>query len=452
MINIKRNVLLGGLSAVLLATGVSAQNFMPADPVPKAYDSRILTYNVDEERSEVSFTLLTGSHESQVDGWISFRAVSTDDPAQVGRVRLIVHRAWLIADDFADPNVSPFDRPLIMTLSPMVISSGWWNPYTGNVNFELYLTTPTGPLPVPMPLNMEGIMTRDVLVVQGDNGNVPDGGMALTIAADRQEFHREALFSTEIGFSAIIGDPVFLISDGDLLGVRRCLHKRNGDLTENLGFMPPVPDLGLDAVTLADHDPVLFSLEEGMFSETLGWVGDGDLLSDSGHIVRTNAQLIHAFQPETPGDVGLDAVHADTFADSARGFLFSVERDFISALYDCPIRHGYLLAENGDIVATNHDLLAHFHPPYDIDPDHDFGLDAVFIRRNGEIWFSVEEDFMDAQLGLIRDGDLLSNRGYVVARNLQLLHGCSPLEDLDNFGLDAFDMGTFGADVDSLMP
>jgi hypothetical protein len=43
---------------------------------------------------------------------------------------------------------------------------------------------------------------------------------------------------------------------------------------------------------------------------------------------------------------------------------------------------------------------------------------------------------MDARLGPITDGDLLSDRGYVVARNLDLVRPFQPLEDLANFGLE----------------
>jgi hypothetical protein len=67
----------------------------------------------------------------------------------------------------------------------------------------------------------------------------------------------------------------------------------------------------------------------------------------------------------------------------------------------------------------------------------DYGLDAVILRSNTEIWFSTEIGFQDARFGLIDEGDLLSTDGYVVARNLDLVAAFGPVEDVASFGLDA---------------
>jgi len=50
---------------------------------------------------------------------------------------------------------------------------------------------------------------------------------------------------------------------------------------------------------------------------------------------------------------------------------------------------------------------------------------------------STEEGFNDTQLGLIREGELLSDQGYIVFRNLELTSSFAPAEDMADFGLDA---------------
>ncbi len=66
----------------------------------------------------------------------------------------------------------------------------------------------------------------------------------------------------------------------------------------------------------------------------------------------------------------------------------------------------------------------------------DYGLDALYVWPHGEIWFSTEEDFQDLELGPILAGDLLSDQGVIVFHNLELLSAFAPLEDLADFGLD----------------
>ena len=73
---------------------------------------------------------------------------------------------------------------------------------------------------------------------------------------------------------------------------------------------------------------------------------------------------------------------------------------------------------------SNRQLLSQFHPP----ALEDFGLDALYIWPNGEIWFSTTSDFNDGQLGPITSGDLLSDAGYIVYRNADLVRALQPLE------------------------
>ena len=60
----------------------------------------------------------------------------------------------------------------------------------------------------------------------------------------------------------------------------------------------------------------------------------------------------------------------------------------------------------------------------------DFGLDAAYIRPRGEIWFSTEVDFTDQRFGHIGHGDLLSDTGRVVVRNLELVRRFTPVQDV----------------------
>jgi len=252
-------------------------------------------------------------------------------------------------------------------------------------------------------------------------------------------------FSTEVPFTpeATPGDP---LSDGDLLDTFGQVVRTNHQLTSRLGIMPAVPDLGLDAVMAApspveaasDRPVYLFSLEKRIFSETLGWLGEGDLLSEKGAIVATNAELLRNFPaPPIPFDdlvpvlldYGLDAV----CAAPCKSLYFSIEKN-----YGLKIRHGDLLSTEGEVVKTNAELLEHFRLA--TVGVSDFGLDALYVLPGGEVWFSTETDFEDRLLGVVRHGDLLSDRGWIVARNKQLMAPFGPLEELVDFGLDALNI------------
>jgi hypothetical protein len=86
------------------------------------------------------------------------------------------------------------------------------------------------------------------------------------------------------------------------------------------------------------------------------------------------------------------------------------------------------------ILKSNEQLIARFNPA---DPKKDYGLDALWIWPSGEIWFSTEVGFTGQQLQVYGGGDLLSDQGYVVFRNVELLNRFAPIEDLADFGLDA---------------
>ncbi len=383
--------------------------------------------------SEMHIELFTGGDTGPMSGLVRLYLgdpgvpVPDDIPGLVG---VSVRKADLIGQ-LSTPTI-----PRHLILDPNQPSTGRYNYLTQQIAFDLYLTTEQGPLPVPMPVHLAGRLNGEYLHMRGDNGNVADGLVRLVIGAVR----RDLLFSTEIGFTP--GNPPHVntpVSDGDLLSAAGWIVRTNFELTQNLGIKPVWGPLGLDAAFMTDDCEVWFSTEVNEFSETLGPLRHGDLLSEVGAIVRRNIDLIAPFQPMPPiPDLGLDAVHV--FPNGL--ILFSTEEGFFSESQNLFVSDGDLLTATGVIALRNAQLLAQFNPIGPI--AQDYGLDAVFFAppranttANREIWFSVEDGFLDQAHGVITDGDLLSNRGEVVVRNLDLVEEFAPLEDVNNFGLDA---------------
>jgi hypothetical protein len=249
-------------------------------------------------------------------------------------------------------------------------------------------------------------------------------------------------FSTAISFTSSSGVKA---SDGDILSASGKIKRRNNELTAKLGIMPIVPDLGLDAVmreklsnsqTASRTREIFFSIPGDVFSETLGYLHNGDLLSDNGYVVKSYEKFIKPFGPMPPiADYGLD-----TIAYSPRGeFLFSIEKDFFSERLGQTISNGDLLSEKGYVYKTIGDLLSKFklYPTF---APVDFGLDAVYVWPWGEVWFSTKSSFGAEQFEMITPGDLLSSYGKVVLRNRELLENFKPTEKIADFGLDALEV------------
>lgn len=251
------------------------------------------------------------------------------------------------------------------------------------------------------------------------------------------------LFSTETSFTSS-SSGIRNISDGDLLSSSGRVIYTNRELTARLCITPPAPEIGLDAVMgqpgLLPPPPgkdwpsyeVLFSVEDDIFSEKVGMLYDGDILSNAGYIFRRHGELVKAFLPEAPDmDYGLDALMLGGPDGPA---LFSTEEGFFSKRLGESIGDGDLLSEDGFIFKRIGDLLSNFHP---IEPRPiPFGLDAVYVWPHGEVWFSIEVDFADGQLGTIGHGDLLSDRGRVIMRNSELIAPFRPVGNVGDVGLD----------------
>jgi hypothetical protein len=129
-------------------------------------------------------------------------------------------------------------------------------------------------------------------------------------------------------------------------------------------------------------------------------------------------------------DHGLDALAVKNDGE----VIFSVDRGFFSNALGTNVDSGDLISNRGQIIARNSALLAAFNVP--INTGTNYGLDAVHVWPHGEIWFSTESGFESAVAGSIQAGDLLSDQGFVVYRNLELLCAFAPIEDLADFGLD----------------
>ena len=243
---------------------------------------------------------------------------------------------------------------------------------------------------------------------------------------------REIWFSTASGLTdSKWQSPTNRVSAGDVLSDSGRVVRSNSRLLSKLGIMPGVPEIGIDALDIAPGGEILFSISVDVFSETLGPIHHGDLLSERGKIVKRNQDLLAAFgMANTNVDYGLDAVQVMTNGE----IYFSITTNAVAP--QAGMMSGDLLSDRGRVVKYNFELLANFHPPPSL-VYQDYGLDALYVWPSGEIWFSTEQGFDDQQLGPILDGDLLSDQGYIVFRNLELVSAFAPLEDVSNFGLDA---------------
>jgi hypothetical protein len=300
-------------------------------------------------------------------------------------------------------------------LQDMTLSTQVQNAWT---NHAAYFTNNTRIVQQPFPLIQADLMQTDGTLLQTFS-------MHLFAAPVR-----EIWFSTAKGFTSTNRfAPTNQISAGDLLSNRGRVVKRNGDLVSRLGIMPAVPDLGLDAITVTCGGEILFSIPVDVFSETLGPIQHGDLLSNRGRIVKRNQELMAAFQAASTADAGLDGVQVLSDGE----ILFSIPSNLTTTSH-LMLSRGDILSDRGVVFMTHQQLLANFQPAL---TNTEFGLDAFYILPSGEIWFSVEEGFTDIRLGQVQAGDLLSSFGYRVFSNAALLAAFAPADPSKDYGLDA---------------
>jgi len=260
----------------------------------------------------------------------------------------------------------------------------------------------------------------------------------------------EIWFSTARNFtSGTLPPSEAAVSAGDLLSNLGRPVRRNRELMRNLGIMPVVPDLGLDGVDVRPGGELAFTVEQSFTSERLGQLQHGDVLSDRGQLLVKNQLLLTAFgiQPPVP-DLGLDAVQIVSESNGKPDEVwFSIEQEAFSERLGQRLQRGDVLSNRGQIIRSNRELLGRFKPA---ESGVDYGLDAFYVWSSGEVWFSTEKEFRGTDGQSYGDGDLLSDQGYVVAHNLELVRGLAPQEDLANFGLDALWLVT--DDIPSVPP
>src|SRR5260221_228287 len=120
-----------------------------------------------------------------------------------------------------------------------------------------------------------------------------------------------------------------------------------------------------------------------------------------------------------------------------RTFLQSISVDFLPVDVCSetlgPIQHGDLLSNRGYIVKRNQELLAAFSPASSVDA----GLDAVQVMPDGQILFSIRSNVV-SKAGLLSRGDILSDRGSIYLTHQDMLKNFQPTITNHDFGLNAF--------------
>lgn len=176
------------------------------------------------------------------------------------------------------------------------------------------------------------------------------------------------------------------------------------------------------------------------------YMGSGSVMSTNGSEVASNQSLLAKFKPSGNfipffNNKGLDALAISGTAKK-KTIVFSVNTGFYSQALGRQISDGDLLNNRGEIVATQHDLLAALQPK---DAGANYGLDAAYIRSSSgpggapEIWFSTDRSFYSNALARqVSSGDVVSNTGEMVVSFEDLMAGFDPRGGLRSLSLDTF--------------
>jgi hypothetical protein len=167
------------------------------------------------------------------------------------------------------------------------------------------------------------------------------------------------------------------IDEGDLLS-------RNGNIVATnqallAKFSPSTTaSAGLDGVDVINPGPgqeIWFTTRSNFYSKALSkQVTSGDLLSNSGQIIATNADLLAAFEPSKPGNYGLDAMHVVSMQQGKTPVIwFSTNMDFYSNALKRTVGQGDILSNAGQVIATNAELMRNFGWHFPANP----GLDVI---------------------------------------------------------------------------
>jgi hypothetical protein len=113
---------------------------------------------------------------------------------------------------------------------------------------------------------------------------------------------REVWFSSSTNFTS---GNVGAVSKGDLLSSAVRVVKRNRELTERLSI--PEGDVGLDAVDVGPRGEIFFSTTADVESAVSGTITRSDIVTSEGRLYLQGSQLLSAFDVDV-ADAGLDAL------------------------------------------------------------------------------------------------------------------------------------------------
>jgi hypothetical protein len=135
--------------------------------------------------SSITLSLFTGGTSSPLYGTLRLEiaAPGGTGPGPDG-LAVEVEGADLFAPALS-PELPGMGGPLQLTLDQATRSVGAFDPASGAIAFDLHLVALSGNLPVPMPIDLRGSLEGRRLLLTGDNGDVPDGSIGLTIEAVR---------------------------------------------------------------------------------------------------------------------------------------------------------------------------------------------------------------------------------------------------------------------------
>jgi hypothetical protein len=199
----------------------------PKDPsqarLPRCADFRV--------NGQVTLELLAGSFTAPVSGRLRLGLADPDVATLPGLVGVSVGHTRLVAPAWT-PGSNLLPAPVMLLANHPGGGTGAWDPQSGVISLALHLSTSDGALPVPMPIQLTGSVQARHLILQGENGNIPDGTIRLTLSGVEARCEAQSFYSTEIGFTSAAYPGGFLpVSHGDLLNDLFCLLRTNFQLT-----------------------------------------------------------------------------------------------------------------------------------------------------------------------------------------------------------------------------
>jgi hypothetical protein len=180
----------------------------------------------------------------------------------------------------------------------------------------------------------------------------------------------EIFFSTKVNQESFVNGA---IGHGDIVTSGGRVYLQNSQLLAALGVEDS--EAGLDALHIVSEDEVYFSISKEVTRTNGAKLRRGDILSNKGRIVRSEAALLLRYQNPLTNSVGVDALYLWPNGE----IWFSVETNFNSAIGQ--IDAGDLISDQGYIAVRNVDLVARFKPQRLTS----VGLDAISIISDAQV-------------------------------------------------------------------